>query len=224
MAGHARRQAAPDRTSAAAGAQGLLFDDDLPDAARGRRLPRSDRLPAAGITYRQLDYWARTGLVVPSVRRATGLRHPAALLVPRHPRAQGRQAAARHRRLAAEHPQGDRAPARVRRRRPGHDDPDDRRRQRLRVHARPTRSSTCCRAARASSASPSAGSGRRSRARSRRCRASVPRTRSPRPTRTTSSAPGAPSASPDRLRSAWPARAVIVVDRPRPGVSYRPRS
>lgn len=27
---------------------------------------------AAGISYRQLDYWARTGLVVPSVRTATG--------------------------------------------------------------------------------------------------------------------------------------------------------
>ena len=27
---------------------------------------------AAGITYRQLDYWARTGLVVPSVQGATG--------------------------------------------------------------------------------------------------------------------------------------------------------
>src|SRR6058998_4420087 len=27
---------------------------------------------AAGITYRQLDYWARTGLVVPSVRSASG--------------------------------------------------------------------------------------------------------------------------------------------------------
>jgi len=27
---------------------------------------------AAGITYRQLDYWARTELVVPSVRSATG--------------------------------------------------------------------------------------------------------------------------------------------------------
>ncbi len=26
----------------------------------------------AGITYRQLDYWARTGLVVPSMREATG--------------------------------------------------------------------------------------------------------------------------------------------------------
>jgi DNA-binding transcriptional MerR regulator len=27
---------------------------------------------AAGITYRQLDYWARTGLVVPSIRSASG--------------------------------------------------------------------------------------------------------------------------------------------------------
>ena len=27
---------------------------------------------AAGITYRQLDYWARTGLVMPSVRGASG--------------------------------------------------------------------------------------------------------------------------------------------------------
>ena len=29
-------------------------------------------MKAAGITYRQLDYWARTGLVVPSVRDAGG--------------------------------------------------------------------------------------------------------------------------------------------------------
>ena len=27
----------------------------------------------AGITYRQLDYWARTDLVMPSLARATGL-------------------------------------------------------------------------------------------------------------------------------------------------------
>ena len=27
---------------------------------------------AAGITYRQLDYWARTGLVEPSIKSATG--------------------------------------------------------------------------------------------------------------------------------------------------------
>ena len=27
---------------------------------------------AAGISYRQLDYWARTGLVEPSIRTASG--------------------------------------------------------------------------------------------------------------------------------------------------------
>jgi DNA-binding transcriptional MerR regulator len=52
--------------------QGLLFDDDLPelDATLGYRGPIAAR--AAGITYRQLDYWARTGLVQPSVRSAAG--------------------------------------------------------------------------------------------------------------------------------------------------------
>ena len=52
--------------------QGLLFDDDvsqLPDDL-GYRGPTACN--AAGITYRQLDYWARTGLVAPSVRTATG--------------------------------------------------------------------------------------------------------------------------------------------------------
>jgi DNA-binding transcriptional MerR regulator len=55
-----------------AGVQGLLFDDDLspmPDDV-GFRGPTA--CAAAGITYRQLDYWARTGLVSPSVRPATG--------------------------------------------------------------------------------------------------------------------------------------------------------
>ena len=52
--------------------QGLLFDDDvspLPSDA-GYRGPTACN--AAGITYRQLDYWARTGLVVPSIRGAAG--------------------------------------------------------------------------------------------------------------------------------------------------------
>ncbi|HON74240.1 MAG: MerR family transcriptional regulator [Candidatus Lutibacillus vidarii] len=54
------------------GAQGLLFDDDLPALSEdvGYRGPTA--CGAAGITYRQLDYWARTGLVEPSVRSATG--------------------------------------------------------------------------------------------------------------------------------------------------------
>ena len=53
-------------------AQGLLFTDDLPvlDETVGYRGPTAQR--AAGITYRQLDYWARTGLVEPGVRSATG--------------------------------------------------------------------------------------------------------------------------------------------------------
>lgn len=54
-------------------AQGALFDDadlrPLP-ANVGYRGPIA--CSAAGITYRQLDYWARTGLVVPSVRGASG--------------------------------------------------------------------------------------------------------------------------------------------------------
>ena len=57
---------------AAVPAQGLLFTDDLPDLAEdvGYRGPTACK--AAGITYRQLDYWARTGLVEPSIRSATG--------------------------------------------------------------------------------------------------------------------------------------------------------
>jgi DNA-binding transcriptional MerR regulator len=72
----------PPRTAAAgdvqrreaavrAGAQGLLFDDAVavPDDL-GYRGPVAAQV--AGITYRQLDYWARTGLVEPTVRTATG--------------------------------------------------------------------------------------------------------------------------------------------------------
>jgi DNA-binding transcriptional MerR regulator len=52
--------------------QGLLFTDDLPvlPTDAGYRGPTA--CAAAGITYRQLDYWARTGLVEPSVRGASG--------------------------------------------------------------------------------------------------------------------------------------------------------
>jgi len=64
--------AAEMKATLAADEQGLLFDDDmspLPDDM-GYRGPVACN--AAGITYRQLDYWARTGLVEPSVRGATG--------------------------------------------------------------------------------------------------------------------------------------------------------
>ena len=54
------------------GQQETLFDGDfspMPDDI-GFRGPVACR--AADITYRQLDYWARTGLVVPEVRAAGG--------------------------------------------------------------------------------------------------------------------------------------------------------
>ncbi|MDR2253610.1 MAG: MerR family transcriptional regulator [Bifidobacteriaceae bacterium] len=57
-------------TSGGTGQQGLLFGGRVTDEAVGFRGPTACR--AAGITYRQLDYWARTGLVEPSVRPATG--------------------------------------------------------------------------------------------------------------------------------------------------------
>ncbi|HET8594133.1 MAG TPA: MerR family transcriptional regulator [Intrasporangium sp.] len=53
-------------------AQGLLFDDDLPELDEDTGYRGTTACKAAGITYRQLDYWARTGLVEPSVRSATG--------------------------------------------------------------------------------------------------------------------------------------------------------
>ncbi len=62
----------PQRHTAPAGAQGLLFDDDLPDLDEDTGYRGTTACKAAGITYRQLDYWARTGLVEPSVRSATG--------------------------------------------------------------------------------------------------------------------------------------------------------
>jgi DNA-binding transcriptional MerR regulator len=55
-----------------AGEQGLLFeaqDSVLPEDI-GYRGPTA--CAAAGITYRQLDYWARTGLVEASIRPASG--------------------------------------------------------------------------------------------------------------------------------------------------------
>ena len=52
--------------------QGLLFGEEKAPSPEdvGYRGPTA--CMAAGITYRQLDYWARTGLVEPSVRPASG--------------------------------------------------------------------------------------------------------------------------------------------------------
>jgi DNA-binding transcriptional MerR regulator len=69
---HDNDATATQRAAAEASDQGLLFNDDvspLPEDA-GFRGPTA--CSAAGITYRQLDYWARTKLVEPTVRSATG--------------------------------------------------------------------------------------------------------------------------------------------------------
>ncbi|HET6151491.1 MAG TPA: MerR family transcriptional regulator [Marmoricola sp.] len=63
---------AAEQAAETADQQGLLFSEDVSTlpADLGYRGPTACN--AAGITYRQLDYWARTGLVEPTVRSATG--------------------------------------------------------------------------------------------------------------------------------------------------------
>ncbi|NNU26319.1 MerR family transcriptional regulator [Isoptericola sediminis] len=55
-----------------AGAQGLLFGENLTEQDAGTGYRGTTACRVVGITYRQLDYWARTGLVEPSIRAATG--------------------------------------------------------------------------------------------------------------------------------------------------------
>ena len=64
--------AAAERARLSAGRQGLLFSDDLPDLPEDMGYRGPTACAAAGITYRQLDYWARTGLVEPGIRPAHG--------------------------------------------------------------------------------------------------------------------------------------------------------
>jgi len=56
----------------AAEEQGLLFTDDVSPLPSDLGYRGPTACNAAGITYRQLDYWARTGLIEPTVRGATG--------------------------------------------------------------------------------------------------------------------------------------------------------
>ena len=49
-----------------------LFTDGLPETGDEQGYRGAVAAGAAGITYRQLDYWARTGLVEPTVRGAKG--------------------------------------------------------------------------------------------------------------------------------------------------------
>ena len=146
------------------GEQGELFpDSSLPDELVGYRGPAACQI--AGITYRQLDYWARTGLVAPTIRSAhgsgsqrlysfkdvlvlkvvkrlldTGVSLQNIRVAVDHLRQRGVEISPRSR-CSATAPRSTSAP-------------------RLR------RSSTCCRAVRACSASPSAGPCGRSTARS----------------------------------------------------------
>ncbi|GII97411.1 MerR family transcriptional regulator [Sinosporangium siamense] len=63
-----RRETALQR----AGEQGLLFDGQPSALPTGIGYRGPTACAAAGITYRQLDYWARTGLVEPGIRAAHG--------------------------------------------------------------------------------------------------------------------------------------------------------
>ena len=51
---------------------GLLFTDGLPELDDASGYRGAVAASAAGISYRQLDYWARTELVQPTVRGAAG--------------------------------------------------------------------------------------------------------------------------------------------------------
>jgi DNA-binding transcriptional MerR regulator len=50
----------------------VLFDDGLPSRDENTGYRGNEAAKAAGISYRQLDYWARTELVEPTVRGAAG--------------------------------------------------------------------------------------------------------------------------------------------------------
>src|SRR3954452_17325747 len=71
-----RRLGAKGKPMAELPEEGRRFADPLADSADdsgaiiGYRGPTA--CSAAGITYRQLDYWARTDLVVPTIRSASG--------------------------------------------------------------------------------------------------------------------------------------------------------
>ncbi len=67
-----RDPVAHERARVQAGQQGLLFSDDLPMLPEDMGYRGPTACSAAGITYRQLDYWARTGLVEPGIRGAAG--------------------------------------------------------------------------------------------------------------------------------------------------------
>ncbi|HEY9291862.1 MAG TPA: MerR family transcriptional regulator [Microlunatus sp.] len=56
----------------AAETQDLLFEGDFSPLPSDRGFRGPVACSVVGITYRQLDYWARTGLVIPEIRGARG--------------------------------------------------------------------------------------------------------------------------------------------------------
>jgi DNA-binding transcriptional MerR regulator len=62
----------PASSQSHTGHQGLLFGEEQAQPPEEVGYRGTTACAAAGITYRQLDYWARTGLVEPSVRPASG--------------------------------------------------------------------------------------------------------------------------------------------------------
>jgi DNA-binding transcriptional MerR regulator len=67
-----RTDAEREQAAEAADEQGLLFTDDVSPLPSDTGYRGPTACNAAGITYRQLDYWARTGLIEPTVRGAKG--------------------------------------------------------------------------------------------------------------------------------------------------------
>lgn len=61
-----------ERMLSTAGLQDVLFEGDFSPMPEDLGFRGPVACSAAGITYRQLDYWARTGLVAPEVRSAEG--------------------------------------------------------------------------------------------------------------------------------------------------------
>ena len=69
---HPQPDAEADQAVEKAEDQGLLFTDDVSPLPSDLGYRGPTACNAAGITYRQLDYWARTGLIEPTVRGAKG--------------------------------------------------------------------------------------------------------------------------------------------------------
>jgi DNA-binding transcriptional MerR regulator len=72
ITGEGRDDRARRAAAVQAGEQGLLFEDEVTPVTENVGYRGPTACAAAGITYRQLDYWARTELVEPSIRPATG--------------------------------------------------------------------------------------------------------------------------------------------------------